>query len=301
LSSAVEFGGIVSKVKTPQEKKRPSYEHDRRNTYGENQKSSRKNIPRSKQLSHQDERRTVRQALIPAQGGVADEVADEAQSQALRKGRMKKLKAFRKSPDHPLGEVIERRLRRRTGEAEAPRWRLPAPAPAAPSQPSTLIVWMNVEIGEVPAFQRRVADDLPVDFSNPDCLLRKYDVALPRLHLGGRMRFREVAHESARENVDLGSRGVSANRSSRRDQDRHLMIANTIFRIIVRVSRWSSTGNAAAWPDRHPASHVTLQVSPKHSVSAPLSNPITRSGVLNHNVLTHTRLLLARCATIKSP
>jgi len=49
-------------------------------------------------------------------GGVGDEVADEAQSQALRKGRMKKLKAFRKSPDRPPGEVIERRLRRRTDE-----------------------------------------------------------------------------------------------------------------------------------------------------------------------------------------
>jgi hypothetical protein len=58
----------VSKVKTPQQKKRLSYQHDRRNTYGENQKSSRKNIPRSKQLSHQDERRSVRQALIAAQG-----------------------------------------------------------------------------------------------------------------------------------------------------------------------------------------------------------------------------------------
>jgi hypothetical protein len=103
----------VSKVKTPQEKKRLSYEQDRRNTYGENQKSSRKNIPRSKQLSHQDERRAVRQALIAAQADVADQVADEAQSQALRKGRVKRLKAFRKSPDSPLGEVIKRRLRRR--------------------------------------------------------------------------------------------------------------------------------------------------------------------------------------------
>lgn len=103
----------MSKVKTPQEKKRLSYEQDRRNTYGENQKSSRKNIPRSKQLSHQDERRAVRQALIAAQGDVADQVADEAQSQALRKGRVKRLKAFRKSPDSPLGEVIKRRLRRR--------------------------------------------------------------------------------------------------------------------------------------------------------------------------------------------
>lgn len=103
----------MSKVKTPREKKQLSYANDRRNTYGENQKSSRKNIPRSKQLSHQDERRAVRQALITAQGGIEDEVADEAQSQALRKGLMKKLKAFRKSPDTPLGEVIEQRLRNR--------------------------------------------------------------------------------------------------------------------------------------------------------------------------------------------
>jgi hypothetical protein len=101
----------VSKVKTPQDKKRLSYDHDRRNTFGENQKSSRKIIPRSKQLSHQDERRSVRQALVGVQGRVVDDAADEAQSQALTKGRMKKLGAFRKSPDRPLGEVIARRSR----------------------------------------------------------------------------------------------------------------------------------------------------------------------------------------------
>jgi hypothetical protein len=103
----------VSKVKSPSDKKRQSYELDRRNTYGENQKSSRKNIPRSKQRSHQDERRSVRQVLVSAQGGVTGEVADEAQSQALIKGRIKKLKGFRKSPDTPLGEVVKRRLRKR--------------------------------------------------------------------------------------------------------------------------------------------------------------------------------------------
>ncbi len=106
----------MSKVKTPKEKKRLSYEHDRRNTYGENQKSSRKNIPRSKQRSQQDERRSVRQTLVVAQGDVVDEAIDEAQSQVLRRARIKRLKAFRKSPDRPLGEVIERRLRRRTKE-----------------------------------------------------------------------------------------------------------------------------------------------------------------------------------------
>jgi hypothetical protein len=109
----------MSKVKTPQQKKRLSYAHDRRNTYGENQKSSRKNIPKSKQRSHQEERRSVRQVLVGAQGGVAEEAADEAQSQTLRTGRIKKLKAFRKSPDRPLGEVIERRVRRRRAEQAA--------------------------------------------------------------------------------------------------------------------------------------------------------------------------------------
>ena len=106
----------MSKVKTPQDKKRQSYELDRRNTYGENQKSSRKNIPRSKQLSHQDERRSVRQVLVSALGSVTD--TDETQSQALVKGRKKKLKGFRKSPDSPLGEVVKRRLRKRTSDME---------------------------------------------------------------------------------------------------------------------------------------------------------------------------------------
>jgi hypothetical protein len=108
----------LSKVKTPQDKKSQSYEHDRRNRYGENQKSSRKNIPRSKQRSHQDERRSIRQVLSSAQRSIAGEAADEAQSQALIKGRIKKLRGFRKSPDTPLGEVVERGLRRRTAELE---------------------------------------------------------------------------------------------------------------------------------------------------------------------------------------
>jgi hypothetical protein len=106
----------LSTIKTPQDKKRQSYEHDRRNIYGENHKSSRKNIPRSKQRSHQDERRSVRQILIGVEGDVAHEIADEAYSQALTKGRMKKLRGFRKSPDRPLGDVVERRLRNRAAD-----------------------------------------------------------------------------------------------------------------------------------------------------------------------------------------
>ena len=79
------------------------------------------------------------------------------------------------------------------------------------------------------------------------------------------------------------------------------MIANIISRVIAHVLRWSSTGNAAARPERRPAPHVTLQISSKHSVSPALSTPITRSGVRNHKVLTRRRRLPARPATIKSP
>jgi hypothetical protein len=79
------------------------------------------------------------------------------------------------------------------------------------------------------------------------------------------------------------------------------MIANTISRIIVRGSHWSSTGNAAARPESRPAPHVTLQISPKHRVRALLTNPITRSGVRNHKAATHRRRLPARRAMIKSP
>src|SRR5499427_3519525 len=49
----------------------------------------------------------------PAQGSPTDDVVDQAGSQALTAGRRKKLKAFRKWPDSPLGEVVEQRLSRR--------------------------------------------------------------------------------------------------------------------------------------------------------------------------------------------
>jgi hypothetical protein len=42
------------------------------------------------------------------------------------------------------------------------------------------------------------------------------------------------------------------------------MIASTISRIIVRASRWSSTGNAAARPDRGPATPMSLRASPRY-------------------------------------
>jgi hypothetical protein len=79
------------------------------------------------------------------------------------------------------------------------------------------------------------------------------------------------------------------------------MIASTIPRIVARVSRWSSTGNAAARPDRSRAPLMSLGASPKYRDGAALSNPITQSGVRNHKGITHRRLLPARRATVKSP
>lgn len=53
----------MSKIKNPGEKKRLSFKRDRRNTFGENSKSSRKNIAKGKQRRHMDERRGVAQIL----------------------------------------------------------------------------------------------------------------------------------------------------------------------------------------------------------------------------------------------
>jgi hypothetical protein len=66
----------MSSAKSPQVKKKLSLERDRRNTYGENAKSSRRNIPKSKQVSHQAERRVANAPLRNVQGTVPDVVVD---------------------------------------------------------------------------------------------------------------------------------------------------------------------------------------------------------------------------------
>jgi hypothetical protein len=91
--------------KTPQDKKRLSLEKDRRNTYGENDKASRKNIPRAKARVNRANRHLDRQILD--QGlGAPDESVDDAVEQRVI-GRRRKF--GRKWPDRPLGEVLARR------------------------------------------------------------------------------------------------------------------------------------------------------------------------------------------------
>jgi hypothetical protein len=95
--------------KSPQQKKRESYLHDRRNTYGENNKSSRTSIRRRRQWRSRANRRAAATVLTGAQGATDPEV--EAVVEARLRG--KRPKVWRKCADDPLGEVVLDRLRRR--------------------------------------------------------------------------------------------------------------------------------------------------------------------------------------------
>jgi hypothetical protein len=82
---------------TPQQKKALSLKKDCRNTYGQNDKASRKHIPRRKQRGNQLFRRMSRQVI--RQGVLEMEELDEAVGAVARKG-------WKKEPDQPLGEVL---------------------------------------------------------------------------------------------------------------------------------------------------------------------------------------------------
>ena len=100
----------MSKIKSPQDKKRVSYERDRRNDYGENAKSSRKNIPRSKAFARRRERHEQNQATRGIAGGTeSDTLGAEIAATTPQK------RWFRKFPDTPLGEYIKYRQRVRRG------------------------------------------------------------------------------------------------------------------------------------------------------------------------------------------
>lgn len=73
--------------------------------YGENNKASRKNIPRSKALDIRSERRAQDQTLARAH-----QVAESEQLDAIENDvRSTKPRPWRKSPDVPLGQALARR------------------------------------------------------------------------------------------------------------------------------------------------------------------------------------------------
>ena len=98
------------KPKPPQEKKRLSLERDRRNTYGENDKASRKNIPRSKARSHRAVRRVAKQQADQLK--LTDEENIDVGQSTLTTKRLQK-GDWKKAPDSPLGEVLRVRPSKR--------------------------------------------------------------------------------------------------------------------------------------------------------------------------------------------
>ncbi len=93
---------------TPQEKKRLSYARDRRNTYGENSKSSRKNIPLSKALDIRSERRAQDSALAKITVAADVDQLDAAENAM----RATKPRQWHKSPDEALGQVLNSKSKR---------------------------------------------------------------------------------------------------------------------------------------------------------------------------------------------
>ncbi|MEU7142104.1 hypothetical protein ABZ942_21830 [Nocardia sp. NPDC046473] len=95
--------------RSPQEKKQLSYAKDCRNGYGENDKASRKNLPRKRARVHRANRHRAHADLQGATGPVDAELSDAAEVRL--RGRRPKL--FRKHPDVPLADHVRWQLRRR--------------------------------------------------------------------------------------------------------------------------------------------------------------------------------------------
>jgi hypothetical protein len=109
----------VSKVKSPKQKKQLSLERDRRNSYRENSKSSRKNIARGKQRRYMDERRAVTQLLCGLKGNVEEHFASDVELKVKVSIADSKSRGFRKLPDEPLGTHLMRKKRLNNGATRA--------------------------------------------------------------------------------------------------------------------------------------------------------------------------------------
>lgn len=107
----------MSKLKSPREKKDASLAKDRRNVYGENDKASRKRIPKAKQEAHQNLRRSARQPLQNITTALPEDVLTNAESLTRESEIRAKRKGFRKQQDAPLASILKAR---RAGE---PRYR----------------------------------------------------------------------------------------------------------------------------------------------------------------------------------
>lgn len=99
----------MSKIKHPYDKKQKSLKHDCRNTYGENDKSSRKAIAQGKARQHRAERRAGR-AQLHVINGLNDEQYYILGFYSLLKSYKNRRAGFKKWADKPLGDVLKSKL-----------------------------------------------------------------------------------------------------------------------------------------------------------------------------------------------
>ena len=109
----------IKRRRSPAEKKALSYAKDRRNCYGENDKASRKAIPRSKAKGHRADRRKAAGALKQ------HEVMDEDQAALVENELVNDLgrhKRWTKEPDRSLGEYVDRQKAKRQNRIGRKKW-----------------------------------------------------------------------------------------------------------------------------------------------------------------------------------
>lgn len=109
----IERSAIVSSIKNPEEKKLLSLKRDCRNTYGENAKSSRKNISLSKRLGMKSARSTVNQVLSHRSGSSSDLDLDQIEELTVNQEIRGRQAQFWKSPDTPLFAVLLKKKTKR--------------------------------------------------------------------------------------------------------------------------------------------------------------------------------------------
>ena len=90
------------KRRTPQQKKRLSYERDRRNVYGESPHGARKSIPLRKAMRNRANRHRQNQQLSYVGPTLTEDAADELESLMHRRAP----NVWKKYRDAPLGEVV---------------------------------------------------------------------------------------------------------------------------------------------------------------------------------------------------
>jgi hypothetical protein len=112
---------MTKRIRTPQEKKALSYTRDCRNTYGENNKSSRKAIPAFKVASNREMRHAAT-GLIKA-GVASDELAAGAERRLSEKTFKGLHPIKQKGADEPLGAALARKKERRIASIGAKKKR----------------------------------------------------------------------------------------------------------------------------------------------------------------------------------